>query len=471
MPSDVLGWTADRTCGVFVSATASDGGDGTPEAPLKTLAEAIQIAAQREDETARRVYACAEKFEETVTVTAGVTIHGGLDCKADWQWDRAKTTILTTSPGAVPLTMSAEGGTVHLENIHVIAQSTNTSDPGTSAIAVIAERCEVEVVRCTFEAGHAAPGAPGARPSPQREQVDQGTRGKAACSADAVVTEPPLSNDCGTADTSDDSSGGQGGFGLEDRGGRAFSGSPGAEAYPNGGLYNTEDGTCSDGTTGRNGDPGMPGAGARGIGQLSNTGYTGTPGRDGQSGKTAQGGGGGAGSHGNADACPGSANGGASGGNGGAGGCGGEAGKGGSPGGSSIALLSLDAKLTFSDVRLIAGKGGKGGDGGVGQAGQLGGDGGRGGSGSSALGLRAGCAGGMGGQGGTGGRGGGGQGGHSLGIAFQGTPDNLPSLDRAVVQRGEAGPGGEGSDDEHDGDAGKASDLLDFSPPQRAPAP
>ncbi|WP_434046251.1 MULTISPECIES: hypothetical protein [Sorangium] len=453
---------------MFVSTTGSDDGAGTPDAPVKTLAQAIQLAAQKEDETARRVYACAERFEEVVTVTAGVTIHGGLDCKANWRWDGEKKTILTTSPGVVPLTMRAVGDTVRLEDVHIFAPEIDSSDAGKSAIAAIADRCKVALVRCTVEAGDAAPGVSGAPPPAQREPGNDGARGNDACSAETVVTAVPLPNDCGTPDISDDSLGGRAGIGYADRGGVGTSGSPGAEINPNAGSYDATSNICSNGQRGINGDPGEAGAGGRGIGQLSSLGYAGIRGRDGKNGQTAQGGGGGGSSRGNTS-CPGLNNGGASGGNGGAGGCGGAGGKGGSPGGSSIALLSLNAKLTFREVLLIAGKGGKGGDGSEGQTGGPGGSGGTGGlrgrymNGDPIDGMQDACAGGPGGLGGTGGRGGGGQGGHSLGIAFQGTPDTLPSLDGATVQRGAPGVGGEGSSDEYDGDAGQASDLLDFS--------
>ncbi|WP_437877606.1 hypothetical protein [Sorangium sp. So ce513] len=467
MPSDTQSWTADESCGVFVSATGSDDGDGTPDAPVSTLAEAIELAAKNEDEAARRVYACAGTFNEAVTVAAGVTIYGGLDCEANWQWDGVRKTTLTTSPGVVPLTMRTAD--VHIEDVHVIAPAIAPESLGKSSIAAIVDDSRVTLVRSIFEAGDAAPGAQGASPPPQREQVEQGSHGKAACSASVVITENTRINDCGTADTSDDSRGGRGGNGFEDRGGAALSGSPGDDANPNGGTYNAATGTCSNGQAGRDGDPGEPGAGARGIGQISSTGYAGEPGRDGENGKTAQGGGGGAGSRGHAS-CPDSEDGGASGGNGGAGGCGGAGGKGGSPGGSSIALLSLNAQLTFRDVRLIAGNGGKGGDGTVGQIGGLGGYGGRGGMGFGDNAL-PGCNGGMGGQGGTGGRGGGGQGGHSLGIAFLGTPDTLPSLEGATFRLGAPGLGGAGNTSEQNGDPGQASQMLDFSQPQRAPAP
>ncbi|WP_437298660.1 hypothetical protein [Sorangium sp. So ce426] len=476
MPSD-QGWTADARCGVFVSATVSDGGSGTPEAPVKTLAEALALAAQIEDESARRVYACAEEFEETLTVTSSVTVFGALDCTANWRWGDEPKTTLRATPGAVPLTMRVVGGTVHLEDLHIIAPSIAPNDAGTSSIAAIADHCKVDLVRCVLEAGDAAPGASGAVPPSPREQAPDGIAGNPACSAAAVITAPPEVNDCGTTlDTTDDSRGGRGGVGRDDRGTSGDIGYPDEKNNDNSGGYNSTTATCTAGKKGSDGDPGVAGAGARGIGQLSSTGYAGTPGGDGQRGKIAQGGGGGGGSRGNTECSTIAGSGGASGasgGNGGAGGCGGAGGKGGSPGGSSIALVSLNAKLTFQDVRLIAGDGGRGGDGAAGQTGGLGGYGGAGGEGQSFgpnNSVRDACAGGRGGNGGNGGNGGGGLGGHSLGIAFVGTPDTIPSLDGATIKLGAAGAGGEGSDVAHDGDAGLALPLLDFGAPP-APGP
>ncbi|WP_437898757.1 hypothetical protein [Sorangium sp. So ce124] len=473
MPSD-QGWTADARCGVFVSATASDGGNGTPQAPVKTLAEAIALAAQIEDESARRVYACAEEFQETLTVASSVTVFGALDCAANWRWgDQPKTTLRAT-PGAVPLTMRVVGGAVHLEDLHIIAPPIAEEDAGTSAIAAIADHSKVDLVRCVLEAGDAAPGTSGAAPPPPRDQAPDGIAGNPACSAAAVGTALPETNGCGTTvDTTDDSRGGRGGNGFDNRGTSGDIGYPDEKNNDNAGGYNSSTATCSAGRRGSDGDLGIAGAGARGVGQLSSTGYAGKPGGDGQRGKTAQGGGGGGGSRGSTE-CPGTNDGGASGGNGGAGGCGGAGGKGGAPGGSSIALLSLNARLTFHEVRLIAGDGGRGGDGAAGQNGGLGGNGGAGGEGQNFgpnNSVRDACGGGRGGNGGNGGNGGGGQGGHSLGIAFLGTPDTVPSLDGVTIEFGAAGDGGEGSDVAHDGDAGLALPLLDFGVSPPAPGP
>ncbi|WP_437328390.1 hypothetical protein [Sorangium sp. So ce381] len=473
MPSDP-GWTADARCGVFVSATASDGGNGTPEEPAKTLAEAIALAAQIEDESARRVYACAEEFEETLTVTSNVIVFGALDCTANWQWGDQRKTTLRATPGAVPLTMRVVDGTVHLEDLHIIAPPTAEEGAGTSAIAAIADHSKVDLIRCVLEAGDAAPGASGAAPPPPRDQAPGGIDGNPACSKIGVEAAPAETNDCGTTmDTTDDSRGGLGGNGLNDRGTSGGIGYPDEKNNDNAGGYDSSNARCSAGRRGSDGDLGIAGAGARGVGQLSSTGYAGAPGGDGQRGKTAQGGGGGGGSRGSTE-CPGTNDGGASGGNGGAGGCGGAGGKGGAPGGSSIALVSLNAKLTFHEVRLIAGDGGRGGNGNTGQTGGLGGNGGEGGEGmvfGPSNSVRDGCMGGRGGNGGNGGNGGGGLGGHSLGIAFLGTSDTIPSLDGATIDFGAAGAGGEGSDVAHDGDAGLALPLLDFGASPRAPGP
>ncbi|CAN91763.1 PE_PGRS family protein [Sorangium cellulosum So ce56] len=478
VPSNAEDWTADARCGVFVSATASDGGSGTPDAPVNTLAEAIALAAQIEDESARRVYACAEEFQETLTVTSSVTVFGALDCATHWRWgDEPKTTLIAT-PGAVPLTMRVVGGTVHLEDLHIIAPSIAPNDAGTSAIAAIADHSKVDLVRCVLQAGDASSGKSGDAPPPPREQAPDGSDGNPACSATTVTTPLPETNDCGTTtDTTDDSRGGRGGNGRDDRGTSGDIGYPDDKNNDNAGGYNNSTATCSAGRKGSDGDLGVAGAGARGVGQLSSTGYAGKPGDDGQRGKAAQGGGGGGGSRGSSECSTITGNGGyggASGGNGGAGGCGGAGGKGGAPGGSSIALVSLDAKLTLNDVSLIAGKGGQGGNGNAGQIGGAGGNGGVGGV-SQTFGpnnfLRDACAGGWGGRGGTGGKGGGGQGGHSLGIAFLGTQDTIPSLDGTVIELGTPGAGGEGSAVAQDGAPGLALPLLDFASPPPAPGP
>ena len=99
----------------------------------------------------------------------------------------------------------------------------------------------------------------------------------------------------------------------------------------------------------------------------------------------------------------------------------------GKAGGSSLAIVSLGAKLTLTEVTLTTGKGG---DGGKGASGQTGGASGLGSIGGAAGvgGGKAGCKGGDGGAGGNGGPGGGGRGGHSIGIAYASGPSKAATV-------------------------------------------
>ncbi|WP_437585617.1 PGRS family protein [Sorangium sp. So ce1000] len=434
-------------CGVFVAASGDDAAAGTKDAPVKTIQQAVTLA-QQEGAT-RRVYACAETFEGEVELPGGIALFGGLDCAARWGWigETTKTT-LSALEGEIPLVMRGGDGAVRVEDVHVTARAIDPSNEaarGRSAVAALAEGVTVELARCTLEAGDAADGRDGEGYAEPALAGEMGNPGMEACSGARTFGGDVKRNDCGTPDDpSDDSRGGLGGNGTLDVGGDGGNGTPaGAE---NRGLGQNVD-VCAEGTAGAEGGAGEPGPSATGLGSLSSSGYTGISGKPGTPGTTAQGGGGGGGAKGGAAAnqCTLDSAGGASGGSGGPGGCGGKGGKPGGPGGASIALVSLDASLTFDDVSLKTGRGGRGGNGGPGQEGGLGGLGGLGGTvPASTAGLNAGCAGGPGGKGGNGGIGGGGIGGHSLGIAFHGTP---PPTSGLTITTGEPGPGGNGDGD------------------------
>ncbi|MCC6554909.1 MAG: hypothetical protein IT372_18200, partial [Polyangiaceae bacterium] len=62
-------------CGVFVSSSlGDDANDGTKAAPVRTLGKALTLAGFGD----RRVYACAEQFDEAIQVLPGIAIYGGL---------------------------------------------------------------------------------------------------------------------------------------------------------------------------------------------------------------------------------------------------------------------------------------------------------------------------------------------------------------------------------------------------------
>ncbi|AKT37887.1 uncharacterized protein CMC5_020300 [Chondromyces crocatus] len=465
VPSEqVAGASVANGCGVFVSATGKEGAPGTKEAPVKSLVEAITRA--REGGTGR-VYACAEDFEEAVELPGGVTLYGGLDCAAGWGWVGAeKKTRVTAGAGEIPLKVRGGEGTARVEDVEVEAAGIDgAAQPelrGASSIAALVEGLPLELVRTALVAGDGGEGEAGAAHAGAAQAGEDGNDGGEACSGAIVIPGIEKVNDCGTPeDTTDDSKGGTGGIGQVSGGGP---GGPGTPSSASNAGVGEDSAVCTNGTPGDDGTPGDPGPGAAGPGTLSPTGYTGPTAGDGGKGKPGQGGGGGGGAKGGSGAgrCtdPASAAG-ASGGSGASGGCGGQGGRGGRAGGASIALLSLDAQLSFEGVVLRTGRGGAGGAGGPGQLGGGGGaQGGTGGVVPAGLNLlNAGCSGGRAGTGGDGGPGGGGLGGHALGIAFQGA---APPTEGLQMDVGEPGPGGAGADPDHDGAPGIKADVQAF---------
>ncbi|WP_437330276.1 PGRS family protein [Sorangium sp. So ce381] len=455
--------TVPSGCGVWVSSSLGhDSNAGTSTAPLKTISKALQLSPDR----GRRIYICAQTFDEAVIVPGGHALFGGLDCDDGWRWtgDKQKTT-LTAPEGETPLSFDNGEGVAVIEDLHVIARSipaTHTELAGRSAIAANSSGVPVDFTRCILEAGDGAPGASdGAFVDGAAAKGMIGNFGNAACSAATVSGGLPVNNSCGTPDDrSDDSRGGTGGTGGLASGGDGTNGVP--TTVMNGGKGETSTRRCTAGQDGADGVDGSPGAGATGFGDLFLDGYTGPLAGDGAPGRRGQGGGGGGGAKGGTGAqmCPFEASAaGAGGGAGGAGGCGGLGGRGGGAGGVSIALFVGSAVVDLNDVVLKTGRGGNGGAGGEGQAGGEGGDHGAAGSRGEATGLNAACPGGRGGRGGHGGRGGGGLGGHSIAVAYAGFK---PSLTNTTIEVGEAGIGGRGASQAYDGADGVAAEIYDI---------
>jgi hypothetical protein len=413
-------------CGVFVSASAEPGGDGTRERPFQSFAEAAAAKP-------KRVYACAEEYAEIsgVSFDGGVEIYAGFtECTGAWTWSATAKATLSGPADAVALTLS--DGDNHLENLNVVAA--NAAAGGGSSIAVVASGGSVAIVNGDLTAGDGMDGAAGATlPQDPMLDGDPGDPGVGVCAAGGNNPGPEgKTKSCDTGGSSVAGKGGDGGPVTAmtlDLAGNGGDGAPADPAQPTKGLGGIGEGQgmpeateCTDGSSGASGAAGDSGAGASGIGSLSATGYAGVNGTAGTNGMPGQGGGGGGGAKGvlNFNCGMGPADrAGASGGAGGTGGCGGNGGGGGRAGGSSIALVVVEAAVTLNGVTLSPGKAGNGGTGGDGQTGGAKGNGG-----DSALGAgtaKPSCRGGDGGAGGIGGPGGGGQGGHSVGIAFQGS--------------------------------------------------
>ncbi|WP_437549444.1 PGRS family protein [Sorangium sp. So ce367] len=438
----------DDTCGVFVASTGNDGNVGTRAEPVATLAEGLQRAAKN----GTGVYACAETFEEAIVLPAGAKLFGGLDCAKGWTWigETAKTVVAPSEEG-IALKVTRGEDPVRIEDVSVHAAGAEV--PGTSSIAVLVDAAKAELTRCELVAAKGADGAKGEdAPTAPPEQASPGNAGTNACSdvdgtpgSDATLAGgAQVVNECGD----DLSIGGGGGDGNVTNGGDGAT-SQGTAETARGGVGEPFSGAwdCGGaepngrGDDGSNGAPGDVGEAASGLGTLNTSGFAGVSGGDGGPGKPGQGGGGGGGAKGGAAICPGAMRGaGASGGSGGPGGCGGLPGQGGGAGGASIALASVDGKVTLKDCVLKAGNGGKGGAGGDLQPGGSGGPGGAGGLGVG--GSKNACTGGQGGQGGNGGPGGGGLGGPSFAIAYRG--EAVKQEGQTMLQPGTPGTGGPG---------------------------
>jgi hypothetical protein len=450
-----------ENCGVFVSSSRGDDGHaGTPSAPVKTLARAVEVATA----TAKPVYACAEAFAEEVTLPVGSVLYGGLDCANEWRYVGAtmKTSLAPEADVAAvsQITLVLSGGVAktRIEDIAVTAPDATLA--GGSSIAALVDGGSAEFVRCELTAGNGMPGATGETPSESVGPSDsnnlaiRGKDGAAACQGDANGNPGgagAANMVCMTA------VGGTGGVGKETLGEAGTDGQPVPNPNPDGwGLGGAGAGAaqCKRGDDGLLGADGASGVGASTStpGMLSSAGFVGAEGVAGTDGTPGQGGGGGGGAKGKAG-CNG-----ASGGGGGAGGCGGRGGRGGQGGGPSIALASVGANVLLQDVKLLTGNGGDGGEGGEGQNGAIGGFGGGGGLGTS--GTLAACAGGQGGQGGFGGKGGGGRGGPSVGIAFTGP---APVREGGSIKLGTPGKGGTGADAAGMGADGAAAETMEMS--------
>ncbi|MGK3962079.1 hypothetical protein WMF38_54370 [Sorangium sp. So ce118] len=452
-------------CGVFVAHRGDDAAEGTRKAPVRTLRRAVEKA---RNEGKRRVFACAEAFDEAVTLPSGIDLWGGRDCTTDeWGWPGTlSVTEIAPEPGRMPLRVEATQGigTSNISAVRLVAA--DAIEVGGSSIAMLVTDGADAVVKWSeIIAGNGADGEPGEDAPLERAQNGAPAyHGEPACSAELVEGGAIAVTECADGIRS---AGGSGGVGERDAGGAGEAGKPApsaTEASSEGrGGRGESTGACEPGMPGRDGARGEPGAGGvRDSVRISARGLHGARGRDGAPGATAQGGGGGGGTRGRGVCESRAPQGGASGGSGGGGGCGGRGGRGGAEGGSSIGVLIVGARAYVDVSTIVTGRGGNGGAGGRGQQGGHGYPGGYGGEAGMTAGgeIRYACDGGHGGKGGDGGGGGGGLGGSAVGVAR----DDSDAFIMAGVQfelgaPGAGGPGGEAGDTSKAGQRGLAGEL------------
>lgn len=444
---DAACWTTDEL-GVFVSSDAvDDTGDGTKEAPFKTIAKGIAAAA------GKNVYVCvgAGDYTEKVSLdlaSDGIHIYGGFEC-ANWTYATTRSAQVL-SPSNIALRVDGLKKGAHIENMSFqAADATGTGPDASSYGAFVTGSKGVVLTRVELKAGKGAKGVDGADGA-------KGTDGAASGAAPAgsaglcppFPTDPPptISGGKWTIESACASQGGPGGTALKTN----TNGAPGGAGAPtehvsplanieNGGPGESTGVSVLDGKIGTQGDAGLSGEPAAAAGVLSATGFAPADGKSGGTGFAGQGGGGGGASKGTGVCF------GASGGAGGMGGCGGLAGKAGGGGGASVGLFSLGSQIALTSSSVQSGVGGAGGKGGKGGQRGLGAVGGTGGGQDPDTLVSRGGTGGFGGNGGPGGNGSGGTGGPSYALVYS---DAKPTFDIADTTLkagtpGAAGVGGE----------------------------
>jgi hypothetical protein len=437
---------------IHVAPTGDDGGDGSADAPLRTIQAAITRAAACALPCSVQV--AAGTYLEALTLASGVALVGGW--RADFR-ERDPAVHAVVVRAAAGRTVIADGLDA-ITTIDGIDIEGADAGPGASSVGLWVRNS-------------------GGRLRLRDVDIRAGRGGSAASAASgtAVACSAP---------------GGAGGAGFEcgaETGGLGSAGGdPAAGGQPGAGgvSYCTNacpaagNGGVSDGASGSAGAGGIAGAAGTGAGTGAwvDGAWVGGTGGDGGRGRHGTGGGGGgAGGSKQFRACFGCATlPGGRGGDGAPGGCGGGGGLGGAAGGGSFGVVVVASTVRVDGgVSVVAGDGGDGGRGGNGHPGALGGsDGsvGRGGPPSQQCGFVSysaggGGAGGHGGHGGSGGGGAGGAGGPSIAVALIDSGHVIAppgTLTLATGTAGAGGAGGTGMTAAPAGPTGVAGTLVEF---------
>ncbi len=462
-----------ESAGIFVRASAPEGGDGTRLKPLKDLSAAIGAAVS----DGRRVYVCAETYEAQLTFGDGVNVFGYFDCStADWKVTDRRAKI-APKEGVAAIAKGIAKPT-RIEALDI--EAADGKAPGDSSIGLIAQDSSgLSFLNTRIAAGKGRDGKNGADAVQLAASASANGASSASLTSDtsassnAVYSQPRPggSGACAGASGHDGGPGGAGAksvvsacIGLTSGGGcngRTIGGAlgncwvspdnPGAPTTTTAATANGAVPYVAFAKAGEAGGAGADGTSAQ-AGTLTSDGFTPSDGTAATDGSPGQGGGGGA-SIGRVGACnettryyesPGAG--------GGAGGCPGLAGGAGTGGGASIAILATRSALKLdSRSAIVASGGGAGGRAGLrttptsgGVGGQIYGD--------------VYTAGGKGGAGGEAGLSGHGSAGYSIGIAWSGAKpatEVTPTVGAAGAQampRGNEAPGA----------AGLAKDVYEF---------
>jgi hypothetical protein len=443
--------------GVYVSTSlGNDNLDGAASRPVKTLKKAFSLAHDQQ----LRVIACAEVYEENLTLIDGVSAYGYYEC-AVTPWAKGKRRAMVKAKASPAVLGKGLHLPTRLEGFEVVAPDVDgipaTGRTGTSVALEARDSSELTIGDSVLHGGKGAPGTDGEAAavnayvgSPDGvgvvgSHVGNCNPGAQICDPKKVIGALGSKASCTTGSAGPGGNGGDGSWYSDlyyppSSWGGTWNGQP-LVAVPGvtakGGVPGTVAGGVQQGPGGF-GAAGKDGAdGANGAWGFDAEGFVIGNGSAGMIGTPGQGGGGGAGqiyySSNTSNAFP--TDGqpyhqSADGGGGGAGGCIGLASKPGTGGGASVGLLVIGSGVHVEGSRIESAEGGRAGRGYLGGAGLTGGKGGL------PVGVQG--AGGAGGQGGTAGISGHGAPGPSIAMVYAGA---RPVLDDKV----ELAPGAGGA--------------------------
>ena len=356
--------------GVFVSAAATPGGDGTKAHPFATIGAGID----RVKDLKLRVYVCAGTYAESLTLVNAVSVIGSLGCDGGMWTTMGTGRSIINAPTSPAIHAKDVSLATRFEGFDVTAPDGTAMSP--SSIALIAENAPMlTVAKSKLTSAKGFDGADGT--DGVQLTIPATANGKDGFAQSGPALANPISGpsynfgaaggvgSCVGAAGHDGASGGKGGAGSTQQC-RMFNvgGNPVYLWTVLSAAYARSNGVVN--ATGTGG-AGVDGASASSIGAFSATGYapkSGTAGTDGSPGKAGSGG----------DGAPdlGACNSGdvnlyfdnGSGPGGGAGGCPGLAGTPGGGGGASVAALVIASPgLSLTTTELVAGAGGAGGKG------------------------------------------------------------------------------------------------------------
>lgn len=385
--------TIHEAYGVFVSAKGSDEGDGTRAHPLQHISTAIAGAAA----SGRRVYACAETYDEVLTLGDGISVFGYFDCQGEWKVGGARA-VVAPKTGDVAALAKGIAKPTRIEALEI--RGRDATEPSQSSIGLKAEDAGgLSFVNARIAAGKGMKGKDGAAPIQLVQTGNiKGNSGTyaAACAnsgdlfgCDAARQLPTAggTSKCSGAAGFDGGPGGAGGHsgkhllrgrqageslfscvGLNGAAAICYFLEPG-ESVTDGGNQPGSTQTARGGTGVVMASAGAAGAngadGTNGVWSLSAEGFKAGDGASGTHGAPGQGGGGGGGERLHENNQGGTTYmWGGTGAGGGAGGCPGLAGEAGAGGGASIAVLAFRSAMRFdAKSEIVAGAAGRGGAG------------------------------------------------------------------------------------------------------------